>query len=327
MKAAWYEATGAAREVLKVGERPDPIPASGEVRVRLHFSGVNPSDVKNRQGLRSSVMPFPWVIPHSDGAGEIDAVGPGVPRERIGERVWVWNAAWQRHDGTAAEAVVVPARQAVALPDSVALDTGAVLGIPAMTAMHAVIGYGGVRGKSVVVTGGAGTVGQYAIQFCKQLGASQVLATVSGSEKAEMAMAAGADATIDYKTEPVHQRTMELTDGAGVDRVIEVDLAANAGVSPLLLKAGGDLVAYGSGPEIKLNFFPLITRHLSLRFFIVYSLADADRLAAQDQLRALLDAGLVKHRVGFVTTLEDIASAHEAVESGRTVGSVLVKTR
>src|SRR5206468_7969252 len=157
-------------------EIPDPVPGAGEVRVRLRWSGVNPSDVKSRMGLRRKDLPFARIVPHSDGMGVVDAVGADVDRNRIGERVWIWNAAWGRAFGTAAEYIALPSDQAVPIPDGVPDEAGACFGIPALTAMHAVIAAGGVQGKSVLVAGGAGAVGHYAVQFAKLLGASQVIA-------------------------------------------------------------------------------------------------------------------------------------------------------
>jgi NADPH2:quinone reductase len=163
MKAAFYERVGPAAEVLQVGDLPRPDPAAGEVRVRVQWSGVNPSDVKSRMGLRSG-MPFPRVIPHSDGMGVIDAVGEGVSAHRVGERVWLWNAAWGRPHGTACEWVCLASAQAVPLPDAVSDEAGACLGIPALTALHSVLMDGGVAGKTVLIAGGAGAVGHYAVQ-------------------------------------------------------------------------------------------------------------------------------------------------------------------
>ena len=193
MLAAFYTRTGPAREVLDVGEIETPEAGPGEVRVRLATSGVNPSDVKTRGGVRSRDLPFPRIVPHSDGAGVIDQVGDGVPPGRLGERVWVWNAAWGRPSGTAAQFVVLPAQQAVPLPANTSFEAGACLGIPALTAYHAIHCNGGVAGKTVLVAGGAGAVGHYAIQFAKIAGASCVIATVSGTAKAALARDAGAD--------------------------------------------------------------------------------------------------------------------------------------
>ncbi|HJW50725.1 MAG TPA: NADPH:quinone reductase [Burkholderiaceae bacterium] len=325
MKAAYYERTGPARDVLVVGDLPDPEPGPGEVRVRLRWSGVNPSDVKSRAGLRGGPLPFPRIVPHSDGAGVIDRIGDGVHRSRLNQRVWVWNAAWGRPNGTAAEYVVLPSRQAVALPDAVELDAGACLGIPALTALHAVQAHGGVLGRSVLVAGGAGAVGHYALQFARLLGARQVLTTVSGAEKAEIARQAGADVAIDYRTEDLVARVRWLTQGLGVDRVIEVDIAANGALDAELLKAGGEAVVYGSGArEFALPFFPLILRNLTLHFFIVYSLSDGDRERAEAILNGLLDAGQLQHNIGARRTLTEIAQAHEDVESGRVIGNVVI---
>ncbi|MBI2360745.1 MAG: NADPH:quinone reductase, partial [Deltaproteobacteria bacterium] len=204
MLAAWYEKVGPAREVLQAGEMPEPGVGPGEVRVRQYTSGVNPSDTKRRSGATEG-MSFPRIIPHSDGAGIIDQAGAGVDERRVGERVWTYNARWQRPFGTAAQYVVVPSQQAVHLPDSVSFAEGACLGIPGMTAHRCVFVDGPVRGKTVLVTGGAGCVGHYAVQFAKWGGAS-VIATVSSEKKAAHARAAGADYTINYREEDVAGR-------------------------------------------------------------------------------------------------------------------------
>ena len=324
MKAAYYERVGPASEVLTVGEIPDPQPAAGEVRVRVEWSGVNPSDVKSRGGSRP--MAFPRVIPHSDGAGVIDAVGTGVPDTRIGERVWLWNAAWGRPHGTACELVCLPQEQAVALPDNVSGEAGACLGIPALTALHAVLTHGGVAGKSVLVAGGAGAVGHYAVQFASQLGAARVIATVSTPAKADLALRAGADDVVFYKTEPLAQRVADLTDGAGVDRIIELDFAANAQTDVAMLRTGGECVVYGSSaPQLALPFFPLIAKNLSLAFFIVYHLSREDRERAISTLTRLLQRGMLQHNVAARIPLADIARAHEIVERGEATGNVVVR--
>ena len=237
MQTAYYERTGAS-DVLQLGELPDPVPGPGEVRVRLRWSGVNPADVKARAGLRNASLPFPRIVPHSDGMGIIDAFGDGVSNTRVGERAWVWNAAWGRPSGTAAQWVVVPQEQAVVLPDEVADAAGASLGIPALTALHANLMAGGVSGKTVLVAGGAGSVGYYAVQFARLLGARHVLATVGDAQKAACADAAGADTVIDYRRDDIVTRVREATHGAGVDRIIEVDMAANAMPDVELLAVG-----------------------------------------------------------------------------------------
>lgn len=325
MLAAYYTHVGPAREVLAVGEIETPRPGPGEVRVRLATSGVNPSDVKSRAGLRSRDLPFPRIVPHSDGAGVIDEVGAGVPPARVGERVWVWNAAWGRPSGTAAEYVVLPAAQAVPLPANTGFDAGACLGIPALTAYHAVHCNGGVAGKTVLVAGGAGGVGHYAVQFAKLGGARQVIATVSTEAKAALARAAGADVTLDYRSEDVGQRCLELTGGAGVDRVVELDLAANLKADLVAVRNGGEITVYGSGrPEVPVPFFASILKNVRYQFFIVYNLSEADRAGALGGLTRLLEEGRLQHNVAARLPLARIAEAHELVESGRAAGNVVV---
>lgn len=326
MKAAFYERLGPAREVLQVAELPDPQPGPGEVRVRIRCSGVNPSDVKSRVGLRRKELPFPRVIPHSDGAGVIDAVGAGVPATRVGERVWTWNAGWNRAHGTACELVCLPQQQAVRLPGNVSDEAGACLGIPALTALHAVLMDGGVAGKTVLVAGGAGAVGHYAVQMASQLGAARVIATVSTEAKAQLARAAGADEVVFYKTEPLVERVHALTGGQGVGRIVELDLGANGEADLQMLRTGGECVVYGSSATpVQLPFYPLIANNLQLKCFIVYKLADEDRARAIATLTRMLERGTLQHNVAARVPLADIASAHEMVESGKAVGNVVVE--
>ncbi|HWI82880.1 NADPH:quinone reductase [Ramlibacter sp.] len=326
MQAAFYEATGPAREVLHLGQMELPQPGPGEVRVRVVCSGVNPSDVKGRAGLRNKVLPFPRIVPHSDGAGIVDAVGTGVAAPRVGERVWLWNGAWKRAWGTAAEYVVLPAPQAVHLPDNVGYDAGACLGIPALTAYQAAAVDGGVVGRSVLVAGGAGAVGHYAIQCARLLGARQVISTVSSDAKARLALDAGADLAVDYRSGDAAERVRAATGGAGVDRIIEVDIAANAALDLQVLKPGGDIVVYGSGAgEFKLPFFPLILNNVRLRFFIVYELPPADRAQAQAHVGDWLRRGALRHNVAARFPLARIAEAHELVEWGQATGNVVVE--
>ena len=326
MKAAWYERVGGAREVLIYADLPDPVPGAGELRVRLQWSGVNPSDVKSRAGVRSKLMPFASVIPHSDGAGVVDAVGEGVDAARIGQRVWLWNAAWGRACGTAAQYVCLPQAQAVPLPEAASGEAGACMGIPGLTAMHAVLTDGGVTGKTVLVQGGAGAVGHYAVQMASRLGAARVIATVSTPHKAELARAAGADEVVLYKSEPVLERVRELTGGRGVDRVIEMDLAGNAAVDLEVLRTGGELVVYGSAASpLSLPFFPLISKNLGLRFFIVYNLESADRERATAVLQRMLERGELIHNIAQRLPLSEIAQGHELVEQGALAGNLVLQ--
>ena len=322
MRAAIYSRSGPAREVLEVTDIPTPEPGPGEVRVKLATSGVNPSDVKGRNGARP---PFkPYTIPQSDGAGIIDAVGAGVPESRLGERVWTWNAQWKRPFGTAAEVVVLPAAMAVRLPDSVGFEAGACLGIPAMTAWRAVELAEAAPGRTLLVAGGAGAVSAYAIQFAKAAGAT-IITTVSSPEKAAAAREAGADHVIDYRREPVGTRVKELTGGAGVDAVLEVDIAANAHLLPEIVRPKARVVIYGTGRaegDVPLSF--CLQNSIELVFFLVYELTEDERARAVAGITAALEAGWLQNRVAARFPLKDIAAAHEAVESGRVIGNVIV---
>ena len=326
MKAWFYERVGAAADVLIEGDWPMPEPAAGEVRVRIEWSGVNPSDVKSRAGLRSRTLPFARIVPHSDGSGVIDAVGAGVDAARIGERVWLWNAAWGRPWGTAAEFCCLPEAQAVRLPDAASGEAGACMGIPGLTAMHAVLMDGGVAGKRVLVAGGAGAVGHYALQIASRMGAAQLITTVSSEEKARLARAAGADAVIDYKTEPLVERVHELTGGAGIDRVIELDLAVNGAHDLQLLRPGGEIVAYGSSPKpLDLAFPLLLAKNLQLKFFMVYHLTPADRARASAALQRMLERAELQHNIAVRRPLAEIVQAHESVEGGRLPGNLVLR--
>jgi len=324
MKAWFYDRTGPAAEVLTRADLPVPEPGPGEVRVRIEWSGVNPSDVKSRGGLRP--MPFARVIPHSDGSGTIEAVGAGVDAARVGERVWLWNAAWGRPWGTAAECCCLPSAQAVPLPEGVPGEVGACLGIPALTAMHAVLMDAGVAGCRVLVAGGAGAVGHYAVQLASRFGAAQVISTVSSEPKARIATAAGADHVINYRTEPVAERVLALTGGQGVDRVIELDLAANGRMDLELLRTGGELVVYGSSPRPPdLPFGVLLAKNIQLKYFMVYHLTPAERARATGALQRLLARGELQHAIADRLPLDELVRAHEAVEGGQLVGNLVLR--
>jgi NADPH2:quinone reductase len=324
MRAAWYSQNGAARDVLVVGDLPAPEPAAGEVRVRLHSSGVNPSDVKSR---RNRPVTAERIVPHSDGAGIIEKVGAGVPASRIGERVWIWNGQWQRPMGTAAELIALPSGQAVLLPESTDFAAGACLGIPALTAFQAVHLLGDIRGKTVLVIGASSAVGHYATQIATRHAGARVIGTVGSAAKAAHAMAAGAEATIDYKTENVAARVAALTDGRGVDAVIDMDLSTTAAlIEHDVLAPHGTLVCYGSnvGGNVPVFFPKLLVRSHALRFFIVYDLTPEDRRRALVGIGGMLSSGALDHAIGASFALADIAAAHEAVEGGKLIGNVVV---
>ena len=321
MRAAYYDKNGSARDVLSLGEIDTPKPGPGEVRVRLKTSGVNPSDVKSREG-RTRKIAFPRVIPHSDGAGEIEAVGDGVPQTRIGERVWTWNGQWKRAFGTCADYIVLPAAMAVRLPDHVSYEAGACLGIPAMTAYHAVAVAGAAN--TVLVSGGAGGVGHYAIQFAKARGLT-VIATVSSEAKAKLARNAGADHTIDYRRENVGERVMAITDKAGVDAAIEMDFSGNAKLMPSVLHPRSKVVVYGNASGeavIPTQFF--LTNAITIQYIFVYELTQPERDAAVGAIDRMLESKTLFNNVALTLPLKDIVAAHEAVEQGKALGNVVV---
>jgi NADPH2:quinone reductase len=323
MRVAFYEKNGPAREVLTLADFEVPKPGPGEVRVKLRTSGVNPSDVKAREG-RTRKIAWPRVIPHSDGAGEIDMVGDGVPAGRVGERVWIWNAQWKRPFGTCADYVTLPAALAVPLPSAASFEAGACLGIPAMTAFHAVEVAGAAKGRTVLVTGGAGGVGHYAIQFAKARGAT-VLTTISSEAKAKLAIAAGADHAIDYKRENVVERVMALTGKAGVDAVVEMDLAANAKLYPGLLHARSSVVVYGTGSaEAAIPAQFMLVNAVAIKFVYVYELTAEERTAAVSTITRMLEDQALINNVALSLPLGDIVTAHEAVEQGKAMGNVVV---
>ncbi len=324
MRAAYYTGQGAAHDVLRLGEQPTPEPGPGEVRVRLRTSGVNPSDWKVRRGGFGRGLLAPLIIPHSDGAGDIDAVGPGVTGRTIGERVWIWNGQWKRAHGTAAEYIVVPSAQAAPLPRNTSYAEGACLGIPALTAVQAVRLAGITAGAAVLVAGGAGSVGNYVIQFAKLRGAT-VLTTVSNEAKAAHAEAAGADAAINYRGEDVGGRVKALTGGRGVDAVIELDLTRNAELYPAIVRPHGRVVVYGmSAAEATLPALWMMQNTVALLPFLIYEISDADRAAGIEEVNRLMVAGKLRHAVARQLPLERIADAHDIVERGETMGNVVL---
>ncbi|WP_037370921.1 NADPH:quinone reductase [Salipiger mucosus] len=324
MKAVWYEGFGPASEVLQYGDLPDPEPAQGEVLIRLHATGVNPSDVKLRAGARpGAVMQYPRVVPHSDGAGVIEAVGRGVDPARVGQRVWTWNAGWQRDFGTAAEYVALPSHQTVPLPEGTSFAEGACLGIPAMTAWYALFRDGPIEGKTVLVTGGAGTVGRYACQMAA-LGGARVITTVSSPEKAAHS---GTADWINYRKSDVASVVQDLTGGEGVDRIVEVDFAANQDTSLAVLKPGGTIAAYASASRMapELAFYPLMFMNITLQMFVVYRVAPETHARGEAQLDGWLRDGKLSHAVVPCGKLSDAAAAHEKVEAGQKLGTVVLE--
>ena len=326
MKAVWFERKGPARDVLVVGELPDPVPDVGQVRVRVNVSGVNPSDTKTRGGFGGNTkMEFPRVVPGQDGAGVIDRVGPGVPEARIGERVWVYEAYRGRPFGTAAEYVLVPASQAVSLPPSIDFDTGAGLGVPAMTSHRCLFADGGIHGRVVLVHGGGGGVGNSAIQLARWAGA-RVIATVSRPEQEVAARQAGVHVVVNRKRENVVEAVRAATNGQGVDRIVDVDFGQNLQTNIGVLKPGGVIATYFSSPVESPQFpaLPLMWNCITVQFVLVYTMSQQAHLQAIGDVTACLEGGQYRTQVGARFRLDQLADAHEAQDSGKVVGKILI---
>jgi NADPH2:quinone reductase len=325
VKAAYYEQLGNAQDVLKIGEIDVPELRANEVLIKVRASGINPSDVKQRSGWGGLKMRHSRVIPHNDGAGIIEAVGEGVSPSRIGDRVWIYEATLIRQFGTAAEYVVVPSEQAVLLPENTDFAAGACLGVPAMTAHHCVFKDGAVTGKTVLVAGGAGAVGNYAIQLAKWGGAT-VIATVSSAEKAEIAKTAGADYIVNYKAEDVVARIKEFTGGKGVDRVIEVDFAGNLEINLKAIKRNGTIATYASDSDAtpQIPLYSLIYKNLTVHYVLVYAMDSWAHQQATADITTCLKAGVLHHVIAGRFALDEIAAAHELQESGRTMGNLVL---
>jgi len=326
MIAAWYEKKGSAREVLRVGELPDPEPGPGEVRVRIAASAVNPTDTKARTGSKGNLaMPFPRVIPHQDGAGTIDRVGPGVAKKRIGQRVWLYEAQWQRPFGTAAQFTTVPQERAVPLPDAVSFEEGACLGIPAITAHACLFLDGDISGKTVLVAGGTGAVGWYAAQLARLAGA-RTLATVSSPEQAEMVRGLGLEQVLDRREPGLNQRLLRATEGRGVDRIVEVALGANLPLDGEVLAPSGVIASFASDavPEPTLPFRTFLLKNATIRFVLVYLVSPEAHAAAVRDLTAHLQSGRLRHSIARRFPLGEIAASHEAMEAGYLNGKVIV---
>jgi NADPH2:quinone reductase len=326
VKAIWYESIGPAADVLEFGEMPTPHAGPGEVRVRLEASGVNPADVARRGG-GSLAMEHPRVIPNSDGAGIVDQVGAGVTRFREGDRVWLFNGQRNgRAFGTAAQYIALAEHLVTKLPDQLTFAQGATLGIPAMTAWCCLFGSGSIRGKTVLVTGGAGAVGHYAVQLAKW-GGARVIATVSSEAKADHATRGGADAVIHYRSEDVAARAMALTEGCGVDLVVDVDFGGNLAATMKAMALHGEIVFYASNG----NRAPLVAAReimekcLTIRALVLYAVRPEILRAAQDDIMAWIAGGPRMHSIASTYPLAQTAEAHRAVERGDKLGTVVVE--
>ncbi|MCZ7377284.1 NADPH:quinone reductase [Micromonospora sp. WMMC250] len=324
MRAAWYDRQGPPREVLQVGELPDPQPGEGEVRVRVAVSGIHVGDLGKRQGWWGSTMSFPRVVPHGDGAGVIDAVGSGVDPSRVGERVWVYLAQSYRPFGTAAEYTVVPARHAVALPAEVPYEQAAGLGIPGITAHRAIFADGPVDGQRVVVTGALGAVGRAALAVARRAGAL-VIATVRTPEQVEQALAAGAHHAVDVASGDVATRILDHTGGEPIDRVAELAFDANLATNLEILRIGGVIATYATvAAEPAIPYWPLGFQNITVRFLSNDDFPESANEAASVELTAALVAGDLRYPIAARLPLTGIAEAHELVEHGSAGGRVVL---
>jgi NADPH2:quinone reductase len=328
MKAITYTAFGPAGDVLRLQDIDIKAPGPGEVQVDMRFSGVNPSDVKARAGARAGVteLPYPMIIPHSDGSGVISAVGKGVDRARIGQRVWIWNGQWKRAFGTAAETCVLPSEQAVPLPGAVSFETGAVLGIPGLTASHTVFSNGDVSGQTVLVHGGAGTVGYLAVQLAKW-GGARVIATASPRAH-DRVRAAGADAVLDYVAPDLAEQITKAAGGT-VDRIIELEFGVNIATDAAVIAENGQIISYGSVKvaEPVLPYFPLMFKAVTLQLALVYILTKTQRDNAINRLTAALQDNALTCPIDQIFAISDCPAAHDAVAKGGRSGAVLLKLR
>ena len=323
MKAALYDRCGAARDVLRVEEKERPEPGTGEVRVKVDVSGVNPTDWKSRSGATPRPIDS-FQIPHHDGAGVIDAVGEGVDPARIGQRVWLWLAAGGRRWGTAAEWTVVPERMAVPLPQGASAELGASLGVPAVTAHRCLFADGPIEGKTVLVAGGAGAVGHFAIELAKHAGA-RVITTVSGPQKAELAAKAGADLVVNYREPDAVDQISSFAGAGGVDHVVEVALGANLQLDlAVIARPDARIVCYAAeATDPVLSVRACMNANVVVRFVLLYGVPqEALDRAAKDITAALADGALTELPVTRFP-LDEIAAAHDAVEAGA-LGKVLV---
>ena len=325
MKAIQFSAFGPANEVLQLVEVETPKPGPGEVLVRVHASGINPSDTKKRAGAFPDLLDGGPVIPNSDGAGVIQAVGVGVNHARVGERVWVYQAQYGRRFGTAAQYLTIDAGRAVHLPGNVDFSVGASLGIPAMVAHRCVFADGPVTGQLVLVTGGAGRVGNYAIQWAKQGGAT-VITTAQNEADRHDCLRAGADYIINHRDVDWHEQLLDTTGGRKVDRVVEIEFGINLPKVLDVIRTGGVIATYSSMvvPEPVLPFKRMMFMDLTLRLVIVYAMPEA---AKQDAIAAIDEAltkGTLIHRVAARYPLAQMAEASDLVDAGGLLGAVVL---
>jgi NADPH2:quinone reductase len=327
MRAAFYDRQGLPQDVLELGNFPEPSAGAGEVRVKMAVSGINPSDAKHRAGWNGIAMVHPRIVPHQDGAGTIDQIGAGVDKARVGERVWVYEAANEgRAQGTAAEYVVVSARRAIPLPAIASFALGASLGVPAMTAHCCVFGDGSVDGATLLVAGGAGAVGRCAIQLARW-GGARVIATAGSADQMAVARQAGADEVICYRDADAADQLATLAPG-GFDRIVEVAPSVNIGMDVNLCRPGATIVAFASGDDpagtIQIPARHMLSRRLSLKWVHVYTMPEADKTRAVDDINAALAARALTMPPATHYPLAEVVAAHQAIGTSGTGRKILL---
>ena len=325
MKAMKFERFGAASEVLLLSDEADPIPNSTEVLVKMETSGVNPSDVKKRAGSSKNLLDDGFVIPHSDGAGVIVGVGENVSQDRIGQRVWIYQAQYGRRFGAAADALTIDSCRAPQLPDAASFEVGACMGIPAMTSHRCVFADGDVTGHTILVTGGAGRVGHYAIQWAK-LGGATVIASASNPDDVRACIDAGADAVVNHRDSDFADQLIVSCNGKKIDRVVDVEFGANLEAVLKVARTGATIATYSSMqvPQPTIPFYQMMFMDICVRFVIVYAMPEAAKENAISDINNALQAGKLIHRVAHTVPLADCARAHEIVEEGKVRGCVVV---
>ena len=322
MKAAWYDKQGPAHEVLTVGELLDAIPQPGEVRIRIAASGVNPGDTKKRSDVFGVGMPYPRVVPHSDGAGVVDMVASNVSQEWLGKRVWCFGAQSYRPFGTAAEFTTVPVENVALLPTQTSFEVGACLGIPGITAHRAVHVAGPVSGKTVLVQGAGGSVGSCAVQLARLAGA-HVIGTVRTPAEEVTAHKAGAHDVV-FSDADIITKVKAVAPG-GVDHVVEVAFAANIDRDVELLKQGGTLAAYATNdPRPKIPFWPMGFNNIQINLLGSDDFSPSAKSAAAADLNRALEAGWTGFEIGARLALDRIADAHDLVDHPRGTGRIVV---
>lgn len=325
MKCWRFEEAGMAADVLQIHEIETPVPGPGEVRVRIAVSAVNPTDCKRREDGRELAR-FTHIIPNNDGSGVIDAVGNGVEPARIGERVWIFGAQAGRPMGTAAEYCVLPAHQARHLPEGQSFEDGACLGVPAVTAHRALYSDGDIAGQTILVTGGSGRVGRYAVQMAKHAGAT-VIATAGSAEKVEHVRSLGADHVFNYISDNILSEVAAITNGSGVDRIVDVALTAHTADIPALVRDNGVVAAYSMDhdPNPRTPFLKLMYKNITLRPFTIYGMPQEAKNAAFAYVEKLTADGALNHLIGARFSFDEMVKAHECVEQKGLFGTCLIQ--